>query len=44
MLTSSISEMQGMDKEGLLTEVGTNDQEPPKEEAFHIQKKGNSVP
>lgn len=28
--SSSISEMQGKDRDSLLTEVGTKDQEPPK--------------
>lgn len=29
--SSSISEMQGIDRDGLLTELGTKDQESPKE-------------
>lgn len=28
--SSSISEMQGIDRDALLTELGTKDQEPPK--------------
>lgn len=42
--SSSISEMQGKDRDSLLTEVGTKDQEPPTGQAFHIQEMGNSFP
>lgn len=42
--SSSISEMQGRDTDGLVTEVGTKDQAPQKGEAFHIQEIWNSFP